>query len=68
MSRFWPPEPVEYVTDQEPVRFWDATHAAQLEAEERRERDYADLEAAARDFVQTYGPAAMLRCVSDALK
>lgn len=37
-------------------------------AEERRERDWSDLEATVRDFVKVYGPAAMLRCISDVLK
>lgn len=40
--------------------------AAEQAAEERRERDWHDLESAARDFMQVYGVAAMLRCVSRA--
>jgi hypothetical protein len=56
---------------------WDEPHDFELEAEdakaeqaaeERREHDWADLEAAARDFVKAYGAAAMLRCVSEVLK
>jgi hypothetical protein len=37
-------------------------------AEEQREREWHELEALARDFVKTYGGAAMIRCVSEALK
>lgn len=36
--------------------------------DERIERDWADLEATARDFVKEYGASAMLRCVSYALE
>lgn len=38
------------------------------ETEHIRERDWADLEAEAREFVEKYGAAAMLRCISDSLK
>jgi hypothetical protein len=34
--------------------------------EERKERDWSELEAAARDFVKVYGVPALLRCVSRA--
>lgn len=37
-------------------------------AEDRRERDWSDLESAAKDFVKVYGGAAMLRCVAEALR
>lgn len=40
----------------------------QVDAEERKERDWHELSALAADFVKTYGGKAMLRCVSDALK
>jgi hypothetical protein len=36
--------------------------------EDQKERDWAFLEGEARDFVKKWGAAAMLRCVSDALK
>lgn len=36
--------------------------------EERREREWHELSALAKDFAKVYGNAAMLRCVSDALK
>lgn len=36
------------------------------DADERKERDWSDLEAAARDFVKVYGVPAMLRCISRA--
>jgi hypothetical protein len=42
--------------------------ASPFDAEERKERDWHDLESDARDFVKRYGAAAMLRCVSEALK
>lgn len=35
--------------------------------ESAKERDWSQLEAMARDFVRTYGAAAMLRCVANAL-
>lgn len=35
--------------------------------EDIRERDWHDLETAAREFIEVYGAAAMLRCVSRAL-
>lgn len=38
------------------------------EAEADKERDWSRLEAEAREFVGRYGAAAMLRCVSEALK
>jgi hypothetical protein len=41
---------------------------AQVADEERRERDWHDLQAAASDFLKVYGAAAMVRCVSEALK
>jgi hypothetical protein len=39
-----------------------------FDAEDRKERDWCDLENAAKDFVRTYGAAAMVRCISEALK
>jgi hypothetical protein len=39
-----------------------------FDAEECKERDWHYLESEAREFVQRYGAAAMLRCVSEALK
>ena len=36
--------------------------------EEVQERDWHELESAAREFVDIYGAAAMLRCVSRALE
>lgn len=47
--------------------YGEQAHARQQD-EERRERDWLALETAASDFVQTYGAAAMLRCVSRALE
>lgn len=38
------------------------------EAEDRKERDWSYLEGEARQFVEKYGAAAMLRCISEALK
>jgi hypothetical protein len=38
------------------------------ENEDIIERDFHDLETAAREFIKTYGAAAMLRCVSFALE
>jgi hypothetical protein len=38
------------------------------EDEDTRERDWHDLETAAREFIKTYGVSAMLRCVSRAIE
>lgn len=38
------------------------------ESEDIRERDWHDLESAVRDFMKTYGVAAMLRCVAGAVE
>lgn len=38
------------------------------EEAEERERDWVDLETTAREFIASYGAAAMLRCVSRALE
>lgn len=38
------------------------------EQEDLRERDWHDLETAAREFIKTYGVSAMLRCVSRAIE
>ena len=43
-------------------------NADAIAAEERKAHDWQALEAEAREFVQQYGAAAMLRCVSEALK
>lgn len=39
-----------------------------LDAEAIRERDWAELEAAARDFAKQYGVGALLRCVGRAVE
>jgi hypothetical protein len=38
------------------------------EGEDIRERDWFDLEVAAREFVGKYGAATMLRCISRAIE
>lgn len=42
----------------------DDARSQQLSDEEIVERDWADFEAAARDFVKKHGLGAMLRCLS----
>jgi hypothetical protein len=39
-----------------------------FDVEERKALDWRDLESEARSFKERYGAAAMLRCVSDALR
>jgi hypothetical protein len=39
-----------------------------FDVEERKALDWRDLESEARGFKERYGAAAMLRCVSDALR
>jgi hypothetical protein len=46
----------------------DEREAGPFDDEERKERDWHYLESEAREFVQRYGAAAMLRCVSEALR
>lgn len=46
----------------------DDARAQALDAEAIRERDWADLEAAARDFAKQYGVGALLRCVGRAVE
>lgn len=48
----------------------ERTHhgAHPFDAEERKERDWHGLETAAREFAASYGPAAMVRCISEALR
>jgi hypothetical protein len=63
------PEPIPWVgSPDEGVYFEREAREQAYAQEEQRERDWSSLEAAARDFVKTYGGAAMLRCVSEALK
>ena len=45
----------------------DDARAQALDAEAVRERDWSDLEATAREFIQAYGVAALLRCISRAV-
>jgi hypothetical protein len=40
--------------------------AAEQAAEERRERDWHDLESRAREFVDTYSVAELMRCIARA--
>lgn len=46
----------------------DDARAHALEQEALREREWHELAALAKDFVKSHGAAAMLRCVSEALK
>jgi hypothetical protein len=65
MSREWTvgfPEPTTFSGDD----LRPMPSVASPTDEERKERDWSDLEAAARDFVKVYGVPALLRCVSRA--
>ncbi len=58
MKGAWQPEPTTFNgPDHRPM-------PSVGEQEDLRERDWHDLETAAREFAKTYGVAAMLRCVS----
>ncbi len=53
--------------DEPPDFFLEAEDAAaEQAAEERRERDWHDLESAARDFIDAYSVAELMRCIARA--
>lgn len=65
--------PREQAQDQEvgAIESWLKAEPAEpplFDDEERKQRDWFDLEIAAREFVKAYGPAAMVRCISEALR
>jgi hypothetical protein len=54
--------------DRMPQEPWHLDPPPDGSAEDQKERDWAYMEGEARQFIRTYGTAALLRCVSDAVK
>jgi hypothetical protein len=61
------PEPIPWIGDDPGPAPWERGEDT-VDVESCVERDWADLEATAREFVAVYGVAAMLRCVSRAVE
>lgn len=51
----------------EPSTYSDEARASALHQEDIRERDWAELEATALDFIRAYGVGSLLRCIGRAV-